>query len=347
MFGLRNLKASKFFLKGMLILGILCALVVWSTMAFAKEDQRTELSEKFTKAVKGKTVAWSYCWAGILETEWTDIMRLNFARYGIKFIARDSDLKPDVQRQAIESLIVQRPDVLVVQSVNQTNTAQVIKKAMQQGIFVVQVNMPSVQVSDGFVGINVPQVGRMIAQDMIKEIGGGKTSGKVAIIEGDTAAPYSRDQAEAAIAEFKKDPTIKVVSRQPAVWDPNKGNEIISTVIQAHPDLAAVYSVWGPQSAGVGQALKHAGSKAKVWVASDGQMPDCDLLKQGFFHKALSYRGDILGEDIVAMVLHLLQNKDVVKPGQRQIAHYTALFWVNGPAEIPYYCWPPIKKSMN
>ena len=40
----------------------------------------------------------------------------------------DGNFKADVQRQAVESLINQKPDVLVVQSLNQTNLARVIKR---------------------------------------------------------------------------------------------------------------------------------------------------------------------------------------------------------------------------
>ena len=325
----------------LIFVAIVSALVVWAGTALAQEDQRTQLHEKFLKDVQGKTVAWSPCWLGVLETEWTNVMKANFERYGIKFLVRDGNFKADVQLQAIETLINQHPDVLVVQSLNQTNTARVIKKAMEQGIPVVQVNMPSVQVSDYFVGIDVTQVGTMIAQDIVKEIGGGKTSGEVAIIEGDMAAPYSRDQADAAEVVFKKDPTIKVVVRQPTNWDANKGSEIIATVIQAHPKLAAVYSAWGPQTAGAGQILHNAGSSAKVWVTSDGQMPDCDQLKQGFYHHLLSYRANLQGDEIVDAVLNLLQSRDY-KPGTRQMAHYTALYWVNSPADFDY-CWSPEK----
>ena len=324
----------------MLVLGLLAALMVWTNTASAKDQG--SVRQEFLKATKGKTVAWSPAWLGVLETEWTNIMQENFKRYGIKFIVRDGNFKADVQRQAVENLINQHPDVLVVQSFNQTNLARVIKKAMKQGIYVVQVNMPSVQASDAFVGLDFSQMGTLIAQDIVKEIGGGKTSGKIAIIEGDTAAPLSREQADAAVAVFKTDPHLKVVARQPSNWDANKGREIISTVVQAHPDLAGVYSIWGPQTAGAGQALRNAGSKAKVWVASDGQMPDCDQLKQGFYHKLLSYRADIQGEDIVAMVLNILQNKDVIKPGQKQLAHYTALYWVSSPADFGF-CWKPME----
>lgn len=324
-----------------IFVAILGALGVFAGTALAQEDQRVQLHEKFLKAIQGKTVAWSPCWLGVLETEWTNVMKANFERYGVKFLVRDGNFKADVQLQAIETLINQHPDVLVVQSLNQTNTARVIKKAMDQGIPVVQVNMPSVQVSDYFIGIDVAQMGTMIAQDIIKQCGGGKTSGEVAIIEGDTAAPYSRDQADAAEAEFKKDPSIKVVARQPTNWDANKGSEIAATVIQAHPKLAAVYSVWGPQTAGVGQILHNAGSSAKVWIASDGQMPDCDQLKQGFYNHLLSYRADVQGDEIVDAVLNLLQDHGY-KPGSKQLAHYTALYWVNSPADFEY-CWNPKK----
>jgi ABC-type sugar transport system substrate-binding protein len=318
---------------------VVCALMVWSSTGLAK-DQREQLHEDFIKNVQGKTVAWAPLWYGVLETEWTNVMRANFERYGMKFIARDGNFKADVQLQAVEYLISLHPDVLVVQSANSTNLARVIKKAMNQGIYVVQVNMPSVQVSDAYVGISTAQVGREMADDIIKDVGGGKTSGEVAIIEGDAAAPYSYGQANAAVAEFKKDPSIKVVTRQPCDWDSNKARKIISTVIQEYPKLAAVYSVWGPQTAGVGQALRNAGSSAKVWITSDGQMPDCDQMGQGFAYKLLSYRADVQGETIVNAVLTLLQNHD--KPGTKRLAYYTALYWVKSPADFGY-CWIPKK----
>ena len=84
---LKSLSARKFVIAGLFIFAMLSALMVWSGEAFAK-DQRNELREKFLKAVQGKTVAWSPCWLGVLETEWTNIMRANFERYGIKFIVR-------------------------------------------------------------------------------------------------------------------------------------------------------------------------------------------------------------------------------------------------------------------
>ena len=81
-------------------------------------DPRAELFQKFQTAVKGKTVAWVPVWLGVLESEWTRIMKAHFNDYGIKLIVRDPNFKSDVQLQAVSSLINEKPDILVVQNPN-------------------------------------------------------------------------------------------------------------------------------------------------------------------------------------------------------------------------------------
>ena len=60
-------------------------------------DPRAELLQKFQTAVKGKTVAWVPVWLGVLESEWTRVMKAHFDDYGIKLIVRDPNFKSDVQ----------------------------------------------------------------------------------------------------------------------------------------------------------------------------------------------------------------------------------------------------------
>ena len=107
-------------------------------------------------------------------------------------------------------------------------------------------------------------------------------------------------------------------------------------MLQQHPDLCAVLSVWGPQAAGAAQAIKAAGKtdKAKIYVASDGQPADCDLLEQGAFYRNLSYRADTQGEAIVDAVVGLLQSGD--KPGAKHVAYYTTPAWVNSKDDRSY-----------
>lgn len=312
--------------------GILAtALLAGSALA---AEPREELRANFDKALKGKKVAWAPVWMGVLESEWTRNMKAHFDDYGMQMVVRDSNFKSDVQLQAVSELINEKPDVLIVQNPNVTLLARELKRAMDAGIYVVQVNMASNTLTDAYVGVDARAMGRRLATNMVEECGGSKGSGQVAILEGEATAAYSLDMKRGAMEVFGADKSIKVVSSQPANWDANKAGQITSTVLQQNPNLCGILSVWGPQSAGAAQAIKAAGKTTKVWVASDGQPADCDMLEQGLFYRNLSYRADTQGEAIVAAVIGLIQSGE--KPGSKRLAYYTTTYWVNGKAERNY-----------
>ena len=240
----------------------IAALTVIAATPSKAAEAREQLREQFDKALKGKTVAWAPVWLGVLESEWTRVMKAHFDDYGIKFEVRDANFKSDVQLQAVSALINEHPDVLVVQNPNVTLLAKELKRAMEAGIYVVQVNMASNTLTDAYVGVDAKDMGRRLAKSMIGDCGGGKGSGEVSILEGEATAAYSLDMKNGAMEVFKTDPSIKVVSSQPTSWDANKAGEITATVLQQHPNLCGILSVWGPQAAGAAQAIKAAGKSA-------------------------------------------------------------------------------------
>ncbi|MDE3175838.1 MAG: sugar ABC transporter substrate-binding protein [Pseudomonadota bacterium] len=325
--------------KALLSCGVAASFLALAAVAAAPAkatEAREQLREQFDKALKGKTVAWAPVWLGVLESEWTRVMKNHFDDYGVKLEVRDANFKSDVQLQAVSTFINEKPDVLIVQNPNVTLLARELKRAMDAGIFVIQVNMASNTLTDAYVGVDAKDLGRKLARSIIGDCGAGKGSGEVSILEGEATAAYSLDMKNGAMEVFKAEPSIKVVSSQPTSWDANKAGEITATVLQQHPNLCAVLSVWGPQAAGAAQAIKAAGKsgQAKIYVASDGQPADCDLLEQGAFYRNLSYRADTQGEAIVNAVLALLQSGD--KPGAKRIAYYTTPAWVNGKDDRMY-----------
>ena len=88
-------------------------------------------------------------------------------------------------------------------------------------------NMSSNYKSDAFVGADWYEVGRMLAEDVVKACGTGSgTSGEVQIVQGELAAAASVDQIAGVMDTLKKDPAIKVVSNQAANWDANNALNI-------------------------------------------------------------------------------------------------------------------------
>lgn len=299
-------------------------------------DPRAELFDSFTQATEGKTIAWVPVWLGVLESEWTRVMKANFEDHGINFIVRDPNFKTDIQLQAVSTLINEKPDILIVQNPTTTLLARELKRAMAEGVKVIQVNMASNTLTDAYVGADVPRIGRMLAQETLNTCGGGKSSGKVAILQGEATAAYSLDMTIAATEVLETDSSISVVSSQPVNWDANKASEVTTNVLQQHPDLCAIISVWGPQTAGAAQAVKNAGldGKVSIFVASDGQPADCDMVEKGLYTKNLSYTADRQANQIVAAALALLQ--DDRPAGTTNYAFYTTNFWVSGPEDREY-----------
>jgi len=223
--------------RGLMLVALTVGLA--GTAAFADTDVRTRLRSDFEKAVKGKTVAWVPITLGNpLGDSWTAAMRENFDRWGVKFIVRDPNFDSNVELQAVTSLINEKPDVLIVHNPNVSLLAKEIKRAMDSGIYVIQINMRSNQPSDAYVGVDYYDTGRIIAKDIVAECGGGKSSGKVAIVQGEPTAGGSVDQLKGAMEVFATDKSIKVVSTQAANWDSSKANEVTATVLSSIPTSA-------------------------------------------------------------------------------------------------------------
>lgn len=271
-----------------------------------------------------------------IDQIWTEVMRQNFERAGIRFIVRDPNFDSNAQLQAVNSLINEKPDVLVVQNANVSLLSHALKRAMDNNVRVVQVNMRSNQPTDAYVGVDYVQVGRIIARDIVAVCGNGKGSGKVAIVQGEATAAGSVDQLTGAMEVFNSDKSIKVVSTQAANWDSNKAYQVTSAVLQQHPDLCASYGFWGIMQQGAAQAVKATGKQGqvKVYASSDGPRSDCDMVEQGLFYKILSFRADVQGEQISKTVIALLQSED--KPGPQNRTQLSQNFWVTGKAERNY-----------
>ena len=70
-------------LAGMGVAVMVAAAALATTTPSNAAGPREKLREGFDKALKGKTVAWSPVWLGVLESEWTRVMKSRFDDYGI------------------------------------------------------------------------------------------------------------------------------------------------------------------------------------------------------------------------------------------------------------------------
>lgn len=285
-----------------------------------------KLREHAVGSLKGKTAAFVPVGLGTpLTEEWARQMKRGFEAAGMKFVLRDPNWDTARQAEAVQSLINDKPAVLVVHNFDVQVLAKLIQQAEKAGIYVIQINMVSNYKSDAFVGADTIDLGRRIATDIVKECGAGtNTSHKVQIVQGDATSGFTLDVMAGAKSVFDKHKEIKIVSTQAANWDRTKAHDITSTVIQQHPDLCASWGFWDQMQYGAATAIKEAGKIDKVKVfTSDHSAITCEALRDKLFFQSYGYSVPTQGTDIVAIAKQLLQSGK--PPGSSRIADYTPL----------------------
>jgi ABC-type sugar transport system substrate-binding protein len=297
-------------------------------------------------ALKGKKIVWIAATMGNdLQTEWERVFRQMSSDVGIDFSLRDANFNSAAESQALEAVINEKPDLLIVQSLNVNLLARQIKRAEEGGIPVIQLNLKSQQDSVGFVGVDYVTMGEQIAQEMVTQCTPDKQrSRKVAFVQGDISAADSYLQMQGVNAVLSKHPEIEVVSNQSGMWDPNKAHDITATVLQQHPDLCAIMGIWGVMDMGMAQAIKEANLTGKVLHYSNdgGAQYMCDAVKSGAVSKFWSYQAPGQARDVMQLAFYILQN-----PGKWQGLHgmlYSPMVVITPENASSGVCYQPVKK---
>jgi ribose transport system substrate-binding protein len=292
-------------------------------------------------AFNGKTVAFVPLSLGFDLTDgWNAMVRQQLEPLGIKFIVRDPNWSTDAGAQAISSLITEKVDVLLIHNPDLQSYARILKRANDQDIYVVQINMQSSAHTDAFVGGNFVELGESDANLMVKNCSPGKgPSNKIAIVQGVLTAAASVERMKGINNVLSKHPEINVVSSQAGDWDATKSRAITDTVLKQHPDLCGVIDFWDGAAVGSGAAIREAKKQGQVTLvtAGGGEAATCDNVKNGTYTVYDSNDVRRQADDIVSVVKEVLLSKE--KAGAKQRILYTPLTLITKEALKPDSCW--------
>jgi ribose transport system substrate-binding protein len=282
-----------------------------------------EVVRRTTEALKGKRVRLALITAGIpLTDEWTNSMATGFSQAGLDFKSSSAGFDPQVLAQNIETFINEKPDVLIVHNADLSGTAQLIKRAQDEGIYVIVINLASNTQSDAFVGPDWTTMSTMLATRAADDCAA-KNGKKAAVITGFGADSGSVLAGEAMQKVFTER-GIQVVANQPGQFDPNKAREITGTILQQNPDLCAVIGNWDGMMIGAAAAVEQAGKAGTVGVyTTDSSSPTCESIKKGSMTAALNYGVPDMGPQMVAVTKYLLQSG--VKAGSGRTALFSRM----------------------
>ncbi|HEY1720378.1 MAG TPA: sugar ABC transporter substrate-binding protein [Magnetospirillaceae bacterium] len=335
-------------LKPLCFAALTATAVTLCSAAFAAPAEDGLYAESFA-AMKGKKVVYMPNALGYDLTEgWLAGLKNEAARLGFEVIVRDPNWNIDAGVQAMQAVVREKPDLLVVQPPDVTSYSRLIQKAQEAGVPVIEVNQMTTAVPDVFVGADWYAIGVANGEAVVKACGQGSgKSGKVAIVQGLITAPASITQVRGINDVFAKHPEIKVVSNQAADWTPSKSNSITTTVLQQNPDLCAIIEAWDGQAVGSATAIHDAGKQGQVFLATSGggEKTACDNVANGSFTHYVSFDLWDQDRDINNLVKLFLQGK--FSPGKQKLALYTPNHEITKENLSARSCWTmdEVKKS--
>ncbi|WP_167133027.1 sugar ABC transporter substrate-binding protein [Paramicrobacterium chengjingii] len=223
-----------------------------------------------------------------------------------------SDAQNDTQKQLndVQDMITKGVDVIILNPVEPESATPIVELANDRDIPIITVDRSSSggEVASHIASDNV-EGGRMICDWLGKALEG---EGKLAILEGIAGTSPELDRDEGCNAALEEYPDIEVVASQPADWDREKGYTVTQNILQANPDLTAIFGRNDLAALGAVEAAQQAGKLNDLTVISfDGIQDALESIKAGDLSATVVQDPILMGETAIETAVALASGESV------------------------------------
>jgi ribose/xylose/arabinose/galactoside ABC-type transport system permease subunit/ABC-type sugar transport system substrate-binding protein len=199
----------------------------------------------------------------------------------VRLVALAADRETDVERQyqIIENLIQQKVDAILLAPAGSRELVPAIRKANDAGIPVLVLDTRIDAASarsvgatvETFIGSDNFEGGAIAGRYLAKALGG---HGTVAVIEGISGHETADRRRLGFLGGVKPYAGIRVVASQTADWERARAYTVAENLLQAHPELDAIFAANDEMALGALEAVDAAGRSGRVRVVGFDAIPD-------------------------------------------------------------------------
>jgi ribose transport system substrate-binding protein len=238
--------------------------------------------------------------------------------------AAEREVDVEKQMQIIENLIETKVAALLV---TPSGSKEVVPALLKANAAKIPVVILDTQVDPGaakeanvslasFVGSDNYEGGKLAGQQLVAVTGGKAT---VAILEGIPG----HETGDSRLRGFKEavsgSPGIKVVASQPANWERDLGFTVFQNMMQAHPDLDAVFACNDMMALGAVEAIAAAGKTGKIRVIGFDAVDDAkQAINAGSMVASVAQQPAEMGRLGVETVVKILAGESV--PAEQRVS---------------------------
>lgn len=229
-------------------------------------------------------------------------------KHGMETIVIDAQNDSAKQSNDVDDLMQKGVNVLLINPTDSAAISTVVQSANSLGIPVITLDrsadkgdVKALVASDNVKG------GRMAAEFIEKIVG---KDAKVVELEGVAGASATRERGKGF--HEVADQNLKVVAKQTADFDRTKGLNVMENLLQANPDVQAVFAHNDEMALGAIEAIKSSGKDIPV-IGFDGNDDALKSIKEGKLTATVAQQPDLIGQLAVQAASDVLQGKTVEK----------------------------------
>ncbi|MFF9237412.1 substrate-binding domain-containing protein [Streptomyces sp. NPDC014801] len=155
--------------------------------------------------------------------------------------------------------------------------------------------------------------GELAAKTLAEKLGG---HGTIVILQGQAGTSAARERAAGFARGLKAYPGIRVVAQQPADFDRTKGLDVMSNLLQAHPDVQGVIAANDEMALGAVKALGAKAGRSVQVVGFDGTPDGLAAVKAGTLYASVAQQPTQLGRIAVDNALKAVRGESAKDAGQ-------------------------------
>lgn len=227
---------------------------------------------------------------------------------GVRLVVADAQNDPARQLSDIENFIIQGVDLIIVNPTDSSAVVPAILQANAAGIPVITVDRGA---DDGEVVSHIASDnvagGRMAGEYIVERLGG---SGKVVELVGIPGTSAARDRGQGFNEVIQQHPGITVVARQDANFDRAQGLAVMENILQAQPEIDAVFAHNDEMALGALTAIEAAGRQMIV-VGFDATADAVRAVEEGRMDATVAQQPVLMGELAVKTAIAYLRGEPV------------------------------------
>ncbi|MFI6376610.1 substrate-binding domain-containing protein [Streptomyces sp. NPDC050546] len=230
-------------------------------------------------------------------------------KLGVDLTVTDAQNDASQQANQLQNFTSSGLGAIIVNPVDSDAASNSVKAADKADIPVIAVDrvvnnakLDTLVASDNVAG------GELAAKSIGEKLGG---KGKIVILQGQAGTSAARERAAGFEKGLKAYPGIQVVAQQPADFDRTKGLDVMSNLLQAHPDVQGVIAANDEMALGAIKALGSKAGKSVSVVGFDGTPDGLKAVEGGTLYASVAQQPSQLGKIAVDNALKALQGKKV------------------------------------